>query len=583
VTVLAFPVLVLALLVPKPAESTEVLVELNDIRADEILTVGFELPKAASVTVEALGIRSGYGRELAAYAWLLDHDTRDLVWVQERRYRDRHRTEEGRVTTEENLRLEAGKYELYLAAANRWSGDSWGEGDFESLSDVILGLKDAFSGKRNHAFERELRDCYVIVASDELSHREVKTFEVTGAFANALIQFNQVGDDEFLKQGFELTRAGRVHVYALVEVPGKTAVDRAWIMNAESHERVWETTRRNTDFAGGGDKNRLADEEIELAKGKYILYYATDDSHSWEYFNTLPPYDPLNWGVALLPGRDFQKSWYRAWEPPELGDPLIDLTRARDDDYLEQAFKVTRETQLHIRAVGEYSDWSDEFVDYGAIQDAATGNLVWEMTGRNTCHAGGADKNRGFEGAITLPKGQYVAFYTTDDSHSYRDWNSSQPYEPEAWGLAIYPGSGYRNGDLVKLSERDLSANSDILAQIVRVRDDEERQARFTLDKPTHVRIYALGEGSGGDMYDYGWIENRKTGRAVWEMTYRKTRHAGGADKNRVFDGEILLDAGEYEVFYVTDGSHSFNDWNADRPRNPRQWGITISMVKPES
>jgi len=133
---LVFPALMMVAVNPQLAQTTEVLVELNDIRADEILTVGFELPQAAAVTVEALGIRSGYGKELAAYAWLLDHDTRNLVWVQERRYRDRDRTEEGRVVTEEELRLEAGKYELYLAAANRWSGDSWGEGDFESLSDL---------------------------------------------------------------------------------------------------------------------------------------------------------------------------------------------------------------------------------------------------------------------------------------------------------------------------------------------------------------------------------------------------------------------------------------------------------------
>jgi hypothetical protein len=264
---------------------------------------------------------------------------------------------------------------------------------------------------------------------------------------------------------------------------------------------------------------------------------------------------------------------------PERGDALIELTRARDDDYLEQAFELKRDAKLYVRALGEYSDWSDEFVDYGAIQDAASGDLVWEMTGRNTCHAGGAEKNRCFEGTVMLPAGRYIAYYTTDDSHSYRDWNAGAPYDPEAWGLTIYPGPDFRSGDLAELSETEITSNGDILVRLIRLRDDEHRRARFTLDEPTRVRIYALGEGDDGEMYDYGWIEERGSRHPVWEMTWRKTRHAGGARKNRLFDGEILLDAGSYEVFFRTDGSHSFNDWNASRPRNPMQWGITVSIA----
>ena len=80
-------------------------------------------------------------------------------------------------------------------------------------------------------------------------------------------------------------------------------------------------------------------------------------------------------------------------------------------------------------------------------------------------------------------------------------------------------------------------------------------------------------------MYDYGWIENAKTGRTVWEMTFRRTDHAGGGDKNRKFDDIIDLDAGTYEVFYESDGSHSFGDWNTTPPRKPRNWGITITLA----
>jgi hypothetical protein len=84
-------------------------------------------------------------------------------------------------------------------------------------------------------------------------------------------------------------------------------------------------------------------------------------------------------------------------------------------------------------------------------------------------------------------------------------------------------------------------------------------------------------------MADYGWIEEAKTGRRVWEMTYRSTEHAGGASKNRRFDGTIRLSAGEYVLRYETDGSHAFGDWNADPPDDPEMWGVTVSQAAPVS
>jgi hypothetical protein len=76
-------------------------------------------------------------------------------------------------------------------------------------------------------------------------------------------------------------------------------------------------------------------------------------------------------------------------------------------------------------------------------------------------------------------------------------------------------------------------------------------------------------------MYDYGWIENERGG-VVWEMTYRMTEHAGGADKNRMLNKVILLPAGEYTVYYQTDDSHAYGDWNSRAPHDSSHWGITI-------
>jgi hypothetical protein len=290
-----------------------------------------------------------------------------------------------------------------------------------------------------------------------------------------------------------------------------------------------------------------------------------------------PPNDPVYWGVTMFPGADFQASAFHLVDfTEERGKALIDFTKARDNDYFEKAFEMKADGEISVLAIGEYSDGNRYFVDYGWIEDARTGDVVWEMTKRNTEHAGGGEKNRMFDGPVQLEAGTYVAYYITDDSHSYRDWNTSRPYLAKSYGLSIFPGQDFQDDKFELIRDVSDLRDASTLAKITRVRDHERRRDRFTLDEETEVRIQALGEGQGRRMYDYGWIIDDETGRTVWEMTWRKTDHAGGADKNRECDDIITLDAGTYEVYFETDGSHSFGDWNASPPRHPKDWGIMV-------
>ena len=63
-------------------------------------------------------------------------------------------------------------------------------------------------------------------------------------------------------------------------------------------------------------------------------------------------------------------------------------------------------------------------------------------------------------------------------------------------------------------------------------------------------------------------------------MTYRATEAAGGAAKNRRFDGTITLPAGAYTLRYETDDSHSFGSWNATPPDEPDMYGITLYRIR---
>jgi CubicO group peptidase (beta-lactamase class C family) len=118
-------------------------------------------------------------------------------------------------------------------------------------------------------------------------------------------------------------------------------------------------------------------------------------------------------------------------------------------------------------------------------------------------------------------------------------------------------------------------ANKTAIAQIAGVTNDLNKTYEFTLPRAQSVRVFAIGEGQGGQMFDYGWIENAESGKVVWEMKEPETRHAGGATKNRMVDAIVTLPAGKYRLHYKSDDSHSFEAWNS-LPPDINFWGIAL-------
>jgi CubicO group peptidase (beta-lactamase class C family) len=114
-----------------------------------------------------------------------------------------------------------------------------------------------------------------------------------------------------------------------------------------------------------------------------------------------------------------------------------------------------------------------------------------------------------------------------------------------------------------------------VIAEIVQVLDNEDKTVAFSLAKSQDVRIFAIGEGQPGEMFDYGWIEDADKGSRVWEMQEPKTAHAGGAGKNRLIDTVITLPAGNYKLRYKSDDSHAFDHWNS-LPPDINFWGIAV-------
>lgn len=566
-TIRSVSVLVAATLLAGAATGAERLATVDRIDLDDVVSQVFSLATAQRVSLEGT-VLAGSDDDPYGAVWLLDAATRKVVWKLDDAASTRERR--GLLIFDDTARLAAGEYELYVSTHRSWRG--WDSGHF----DLPRFLEDLF----HHIDHDDLDDLVgrveVRVEGEGTPGGDNTPERVRARLTDgALVAFVGVGDDAYLRRGFEIPVAADLHVYAVGEATREGDYDSAWIANADTGERVWKLDYRHSTEAGGAPKNRMAEGTVRLPAGRYVASYVTDGSHSFPDFNAAPPYDPMAWGLVIRAAGSGVRA--ATFEPPaSVGkNVLVELVGVRDDEHRQQGFTLTRATEVRVVAVGEGDD--DEMQDYGWIIEAGSRDTVWEMQYDDSEHAGGARKNRLVERTLTLPAGSYIVHFVTDGSHAYRAWNAGPPFEPHRWGITVLAvGDGF---EAATVKPYEPAQESGVLARIERVGDGAHRIETFRLAADSDVEIAATGEGSGGRMHDFAWIEDERRGRTVWEMTYRMTEHAGGAEKNRIFEGVVRLPAGSYSVHFESDGSHSYEDWNAAPPRDPEAWGVTVRLA----
>ncbi len=571
---------------------SDILADISDIPLETVRSAAFALAQDQQVRIEAVGAGETK-RELAANAWILNARTREVVWemIEAKSSSRSRRLQE----VNETISLPAGNYEVYYAFFPSYQ--YWHSGRRNNFGNVVERVwNEIFDDKGDdYRYYRDLqKDLKIVVRGKgrNLGAEGVQHFQ--GDYKeSAVVSMTPMWDDRYERQGFTLDRPMDIQIYAIGETgwddnwdwgsrrrDDKEVYDFGWIINTQTREKVWKMTYADSKHAGGAPKNRMVDQIVSLPAGSYAAFFVTDDSHSERRWNAPPPYDPRFWGMTIRVKDSGMQAYVKKfdYEPAPDKNVVVSLAKLGDDEFRSAGFTLKRPMNLRIYALGEGRD--NGMFDYGWIIDAKTHKKVWEMDYGKTEHAGGASKNRLFDGTVRLDKGSYLAYFRTDDSHSYFRWNSSRPYDAEHWGMTVMAADeNFNPADVGAYKEEE---DKSILAQLTRMRDHDHERKSFALKRDTDVRIYAIGEGRNGDMFDYGWIEDAKTGKVVWEMTYRMTEHAGGASKNRLYDDVISLKAGEYVLHYETDDSHSFNDWNSDPPHDPVNYGITLYLVKSE-
>lgn len=555
----------------------QTVVEIKDLKIGDMVVQGFELSQKGDVRISAVGAGAKHSQGLFAYGWIINAADRELVWTMNEDCEDLSRLSNTLIECDEDVALPAGRYEVYYYAGSP-RNFLFGGISVNDLGDLVNLLGDIFQYDEEDSirfYDEDVEELTMRVISDIPARAYMPVF---GKPAGAVVYINQPERDEFRRQGFTLKTETDLQVYAIGEFSDSydLFVDGGWIINADSRKKVWVMDKWNTEWAGGADKNRYVQDIVTLPAGNYVACYASDDSHDPGEWNSPPPADPMNYGMTITTVRAADAANISAYDDTLNEVEIVRLVRVRNDSFKKAGFTLKRDAKIRILALGERNYSGNELVDYGWITDVDNGEKVWEMTGDNTDFAGGAAKNCRFDGLIDLPPGNYMVYYRTDDSHAYGDWNAAAPFDKSNWGISLFGvGKDFSAGSFAAVE--DFPPSGKVLVDLTGLGDDADVSKTFSLSQESAIKITALGEGRKGEMFDYGWIEDAETGETVWEMTFRKTRHAGGADKNRQATATITLEKGKYRVFFVTDDSHSFEDFNASPPDDPERWGILIS------
>ncbi|MBL7979165.1 MAG: hypothetical protein JNN12_12555 [Bacteroidetes Order II. Incertae sedis bacterium] len=552
-----------------------------------------EVARPVEVQVDARGSFEKPG-VLATYGWIVNQLDHSVVWQMTPQNTKLEQGQLGRTVS--TFTLPKGVYSVYYSSY----GDSQVPAGERTLWAKLTGDDDRawFSeAERWYMAIKTIRkeqavDVRLMEYREETSHRsDIVNLQRQTGFKNE--RFN-----------FEVKAPSRIHVLAMGDYVGRFT-DFAKIAKLDNGELVWKMSYENTKHAGGSLRNRLFEGEIWLQPGIYQVLFESDMTHHYTGWEDNPPLNPTAWGVRMraVSGYEANIGELRPFDRPLIAGIL----RPGDDADLVQRFSLQQKTGVYIHTMGEYTD--GEIFDKGWLENEA-GVIVWEPDISKARDAGGNPKNRQEDAFITLDAGVYQLRFKSDGSHSYNKWNVDPPENKERWGVSIYAlasdavfsaeepvGRGGLDEVIKDVLDgaRDaiedvrgslrpkngaLGENERVLVNLIRIGNQEAVSESLELMESRNVlRIIALGENEAGRWRDYGWIEDAD-GRKVWEMRMNETVPAGGDNRNRLFDGKVILKAGTYRVHYQSNGSHAFGDFSFGSPDSPAGWGIRIVEVQ---
>ena len=282
---------------------------------------------------------------------------------------------------------------------------------------------------------------------------------------------------------------------------------------------------------------------------------------------------------------------------------LARLDAAERNEVDGAAFRLTIPAEVRLEVVGAW--FKEQPVVDCWLLDGNTRETIWALDG--TICRSTAEYGFSAEATLGLNPGRYEVYYSTVKPKKsisihgvgsealgglvrgifghrilVEDREFHEKSSRDRWGVRVTTvGLDSAQAFPESLEAEDRNPPGE-LAGIRRVGGKGFETRAFMLPRDAEVEIYALGEGHRGKMFDHGWLVRSDDRSRPWKMTYDRTTHAGGAGKNRLARERLALEAGRYEVWYVSDDSHHCGSWNQPPPRDPGFWGVTVRLVPEE-
>ncbi|MCB0742828.1 MAG: SpoIIE family protein phosphatase [Ignavibacteriae bacterium] len=115
---------------------------------------------------------------------------------------------------------------------------------------------------------------------------------------------------------------------------------------------------------------------------------------------------------------------------------LSSILEVGDYQDLNKEFEINESKNVLIVSVGEGLGgmW-----DYGWLTDSNNDTLFIHKNSTDVYnYFSGNGKNRIYSNVVSLKKGKYNLHYTSDDSHSYGNWNTIPPIDTTWWGIQVF-------------------------------------------------------------------------------------------------------------------------------------------------
>jgi CubicO group peptidase (beta-lactamase class C family) len=197
------------------------------------------------------------------------------------------------------------------------------------------------------------------------------------------------------------------------------------IGNRETESSTWDLhTYETVDSNLGPRKGTIALAETDDGVYLVVLVTTPEEHKALHHAIVLPVVD------ALAPATDFPSHYqdYAEW-------PVVAAIEGVGDNAHETVeFTLEECTSLRIYGIGEGSERRMD--DFGFIENAATGQVPWQMYYFETASAG-YYRNRRADRALSLPAGSYRLHFETNGTHSFEDWGNRPPGH-RFWGIALY-------------------------------------------------------------------------------------------------------------------------------------------------